>query len=82
MNVTAPITPDEARTWTPPQGHADIAPSRFERIEGDGYLTSTHLGLCRRCCGRFRSRAGCWSRPPAAAICRLSAPRRSRSRVV
>jgi hypothetical protein len=33
------ITPDEARTWMPPQGRADIAPSRFERIEGDGYLT-------------------------------------------
>lgn len=26
-------------TWTPPVGHADIAPSNFERIEGDGYLT-------------------------------------------
>jgi hypothetical protein len=26
-------------SWTPPVGHADIAPSRFERIEGDGYLT-------------------------------------------
>ena len=43
MNVTAPlfepITPGEARTWTPPQGRADIAPSRYERIEGDGYLT-------------------------------------------
>jgi hypothetical protein len=25
--------------WTPPRGHADIAPSRYERIEGDGYLT-------------------------------------------
>jgi hypothetical protein len=25
--------------WTPPQGRADIAPSRFERIEHDGYLT-------------------------------------------
>jgi hypothetical protein len=25
--------------WMPPQGHADIAPSRYERIEGDGYLT-------------------------------------------
>ena len=25
--------------WTPPVGHADIAPSRFERIEGDGYFT-------------------------------------------
>jgi hypothetical protein len=24
---------------TPPRGHADIAPSRYERIEGDGYLT-------------------------------------------
>ena len=43
MNVTAPlfesIAPDEVRPWTPPQSHADIAPSRFERIEGDGYLT-------------------------------------------
>ena len=29
----------EARAWTPPQGHADIAPTRYERIEGDGYLT-------------------------------------------
>ena len=28
-----------ALAWTPPIGHADIAPSRFERIEGDGYLT-------------------------------------------
>jgi hypothetical protein len=26
-------------SWTPPVGHADIAPSRFKRIEGDGYLT-------------------------------------------
>ena len=25
--------------WTPPIGHADITPSRSERIEGDGYLT-------------------------------------------
>ena len=25
--------------WTPPIGHADIAPTRFERREGDGYLT-------------------------------------------
>jgi len=29
----------ESQHWTPPQGHADVAPSRFERIEGDGYLT-------------------------------------------
>jgi hypothetical protein len=28
-----------ALAWTPPIGHADIAPSRFERIEGDGYFT-------------------------------------------
>ena len=28
-----------ARAWAQPQGHADIAPSRFERIEGDGYFT-------------------------------------------
>ena len=34
MSVTAPLT-----AWRPPQGRADIAPSRFERIEGDGYLT-------------------------------------------
>jgi hypothetical protein len=25
--------------WTPPQGHADIAPSRHKRVENDGYLT-------------------------------------------
>jgi len=25
--------------WTRPVGYADIAPSHFERIEGDGYLT-------------------------------------------
>lgn len=25
--------------WTPPRGHADIAPTCFERIEHDGYLT-------------------------------------------
>jgi hypothetical protein len=28
-----------ASQWTPPRGHADIAPSRYKRIEGDGYLT-------------------------------------------
>ena len=28
-----------ALAWMPPIGHADIAPSRFERIEGDGYFT-------------------------------------------
>jgi hypothetical protein len=28
-----------AGCWTPPQGRADIAPSRYGRIEGDGYLT-------------------------------------------
>jgi hypothetical protein len=28
-----------ASQWTPPRGHADIAPSQFERIENDGYLT-------------------------------------------
>jgi hypothetical protein len=28
-----------ALAYTPPIGHADIAPTRFERIEGDGYLT-------------------------------------------
>ena len=28
-----------ALAYTPPVGHADIAPTRFERIEGDGYLT-------------------------------------------
>jgi hypothetical protein len=25
--------------WTPPKGHADIAPSRHKRVENDGYLT-------------------------------------------
>ena len=28
-----------ALQWKPPRGHADIAPSQFERIENDGYLT-------------------------------------------
>ena len=28
-----------ALAWTPPMGHADIVPSRHERIEYDGYLT-------------------------------------------
>ena len=28
-----------ASQWKPPRGHADIAPSQFERIENDGYLT-------------------------------------------
>ena len=28
-----------ALEWKPPRGHADIAPSQFERIENDGYLT-------------------------------------------
>ena len=28
-----------ARAWAQPQGYADIAPSRYDRIEGDGYLT-------------------------------------------
>jgi hypothetical protein len=26
-------------SWTPPAGHADIAPSGFARLENDGYLT-------------------------------------------
>jgi hypothetical protein len=28
-----------ARAWAQPRGHADIAPSRFERLERDGYFT-------------------------------------------
>jgi hypothetical protein len=28
-----------ARAWAKPQGHADIAPSRFERLERDEYFT-------------------------------------------
>jgi hypothetical protein len=28
-----------ARAWAQPRGHADIAPSRYDRIEADGYLT-------------------------------------------
>jgi hypothetical protein len=33
------MTDIAARAWTPPQGHADIAPTRFKRMEWDGYLT-------------------------------------------
>jgi len=28
-----------AAQWLPPRGHADIAPSRYERLENDGYAT-------------------------------------------
>ena len=38
-SARGPLAPNEARAWAPPHGHADIAPSRYERIEGDGYLT-------------------------------------------
>ena len=66
MNVTAPlfapITPGEARTWTPPHGRADIAPSRYERIERDGYLTIDAHWVVPALLGPLRSRAGCWSR--------------------
>ena len=30
---------DDIRAWTPPRGHADIEPTRFERLANDGYLT-------------------------------------------
>jgi hypothetical protein len=30
---------DSPGAYAPPTGHADIAPSRFKRIEGDGYCT-------------------------------------------
>ena len=30
---------ESAAPWIAPKGYADVAPSRFERIEGDGYLT-------------------------------------------
>ena len=33
------MPPPRPKQWTAPQGHADIAPSRHERIEYDGYLT-------------------------------------------
>jgi hypothetical protein len=69
MNVTTPlfepITSGEPRTWTPHQGRADIAPSRYERIKRDGYLTIDAHWVVPGCCGPLRSRAGYWSRPPA-----------------
>jgi hypothetical protein len=69
MNVTAPLfeptTSDEARAWTPPKGRADIAPFRCERIERDGYLAIDAHWVVPALLGRLRSRAGCWSRPPA-----------------
>jgi hypothetical protein len=58
-----------ALAWTPPIGHADIAPSRFDRIEGDGYLTVDVPWLVPAFCDPSRrSRAGCWSLPPGADI--------------
>lgn len=40
-NKPAPVEEGSATAvkWTPPQGYSDIVPSRYERIEGDGYLT-------------------------------------------
>jgi hypothetical protein len=38
--AAVPLKPESAPTpWIPPQGCADIAPSRHDRIEHDGYLT-------------------------------------------
>ena len=41
QRATAPARVDGMNVlqWEPPRGHADIAPSQFERIENDGYLT-------------------------------------------
>ena len=61
--------PSEARTWTPLRACRHCAdPLRAHRRRRLSDLDAH--GSCRRCCGRFRFRAGCWSRPPAAAICR------------
>jgi hypothetical protein len=37
--MTNVYEPDAARAWIPPHGYADIAPTRFERLANDGYLT-------------------------------------------
>ena len=50
---------------TAPRGYADIAPSRFVRIEGDGYLTIDAAWIVPICCARSPSRAGCWNPPRA-----------------
>ena len=69
MNVTAPlfepITPGDARAWTPPQGRADIAPSRYERIEGDGYLTIDAHWVVPALLRSAPIEGRVWSRPPA-----------------
>jgi hypothetical protein len=59
-----------ALAWTPPVGHAEIAPSRFERIEGEGYLTldADWIVPALLSLARFRSAVGFWSLRPAADI--------------
>ena len=65
MNVTAPlfepITPGDARAWTPPQGRADIAPSRYERI----YLTIDAHWVVPALLRSAPIEGRAWSRPPA-----------------
>jgi hypothetical protein len=39
LSEAAVTIPRGLARWTAPQGHADIAPSQFGRIENDGYLT-------------------------------------------
>jgi hypothetical protein len=39
MPALRQVQDDEARPHTPPHGYADIAPTRFERLANDGYLT-------------------------------------------
>jgi hypothetical protein len=51
--------------WTPPRGHADIAPTRFERIEHDGYMTIDAPWIVPALLLSVPIEGRCWSRPPA-----------------
>ena len=61
-----------ALQWKPPRGHADIAPSQFEQIENDGYLTIDAHWIIPALLRRFQSRVECSSRPPVVDISPLN----------
>ena len=63
----------KALAWTPPIGHADIAPSRHERIEYDGYLTIDAPWIVPALLdGSRRSPVEFWSPQPVVGIFHLS----------
>ena len=73
--MTDVYEPSEARPWTPPQGHADIAPTRFERSRGTGISLSMRLGRAGAAADCLDSRPSSGAgRRPRASVARIAAP--------